>query len=97
MPVSPLPPRPSGDGNSGSAVKPTRGTSITESTQPGPTGPQKGFEHVIERGQTLSAIVEAFRSKGIKVTLKQVLDANPNINEKKLAVGQKIFIPLPEK
>jgi LysM repeat protein len=45
----------------------------------------------------LSAIVEAYRTKGIKVTLKQVLEANPNLNEKKLYVGQKIFIPLPDK
>ena len=96
-------PRSSGGGNTGSTPKPAPGTSSLESTQPGPAGPQQGFYHIIEKGQTLSAIVEAYRnsdpyrSKGIKLTLKQVLEANPNINEKKLAVGQKIFIPLPEK
>ena len=89
--------RSSGDGSTGTTPKPLRATSNTEITQPGPTGPQKGYEHVIEKGQTLSAIIEAYRKEGVKVTLKQVLDANPNINEKKLSVGQKIFIPLPEK
>ena len=96
-------PRSSGGGSTGSTPKSAPGTSSLESTQPGPAGPQQGFYHIIEKGQTLSAIVEAYRnsdpyrSKGIKLTLKQVLEANPNINEKKLAVGQKIFIPLPEK
>ncbi len=96
-PVSAPRERPSGDGSTGSTPKPPRTTSNTESTQPGPAGPQKGYEHVMEKGQTLSAIIEAYRKEGVKVTLKQVLDANPNINEKKLSVGQKIFIPLPEK
>ncbi len=92
-PISVPPPRGSSDGGT---TKP-RPSVDTDSTGIASKGPEKGFEHVIEKGQTLSAIVEAFRSKGIKVTLKQVLEANPNINEKKLSVGQKIFIPLPDK
>ena len=87
VPASPLPPRPSN-------ARPPSGADFTSTA---PKGPEKGYEHVIERGQTLSAIVEAYRSKGIKVTLKQLLEANPNLNEKKLSVGQKIFIPLPDK
>lgn len=90
-------PRPPSDGNSGSAPKRPRVPSGSEPDAPASKGPEKGYDHVIEKGQTLSAIVEAYRSKGIKVTLKQVLEANPNLNEKKLSVGQKIFIPLVEK
>ena len=84
------------DGNAAGSSK-SRPPSGADSAATPPKGPEKGYEHVIEKGQTLSAIVEAYRSKGIKVTLKQVLEANPNINEKKLSVGQKVFIPLPEK
>ena len=87
VPASPLPPRPSN-------ARPPSGADFTATA---PKVPEKGYEHVIEKGQTLSAIVEAYRSKGIKVSLKQVLEANPNLNEKKLSVGQKIFIPLPDK
>jgi len=92
-PASQPPPKGSGDGGTSRP----RPSVDTESSATAPKGPEKGFEHVIEKGQTLSAIVEAFRAKGYKVTLKQVLEANPNINEKKLSVGQKIFIPLPDK
>lgn len=96
-PVSAPRERPSGDGSTGVTPKVPRTPANTEITQPGSTGPQKGYEHIIEKGQTLSAIIEAYRKEGVKVTLKQVLDANPTINEKKLSVGQKVFIPLPEK
>ena len=58
--------------------------------------PEKGFEHVVKPGQTLSAIIQAYRDQNIKVTLKQVLDANPNLKPEKMYVGQKIFIPAPQ-
>jgi septal ring factor EnvC (AmiA/AmiB activator) len=57
--------------------------------------PDKGYEHVVEKNENLSMIIQAYRERGVKVTLKQVLDANPKINPNTKAVmrGQKIFIP----
>ena len=60
-----------------------------------PASPEKGFEHEVKSGQTLSAIIQAYRDQNIKVTLKQVLDANPGLKPEKMYIGQKIFIPAP--
>ena len=58
-----------------------------------PTKPQEGVEHVIKPGETLSAIVAACREQKIKVTQKQILDANPGLKPDLLIPGKKIFIP----
>jgi LysM repeat protein len=58
-----------------------------------PAKPQQGVEHVVKPGETLSAIVQACREQKIKVTQKQILDANPGLKPEKLRAGQKIFIP----
>jgi LysM repeat protein len=60
-----------------------------------PATSDKGFEYEVKSGDTLSAIIAAYREQNIKITLKQVLNANPGLDEKKLKVGQKIFIPAP--
>ena len=60
-----------------------------------PASPEKGFEYEVKSGQTLSAIIQAYRDQNIKITLKQVLDANPGLKPEKMYVGQKIFIPAP--
>ena len=59
--------------------------------------PEKGFEHTIASGDTISTIAQAYREKGIKVTSDQILKANPGLVPEKMKVGQKIFIPAPEK
>jgi predicted RNase H-like nuclease (RuvC/YqgF family) len=64
-------------------------------------GNEKGFVYKIQEGDSLSAIVKAynsdFKSKGMKtITLKQAMDANPDIDWNRLKVGQKIIIPRPE-
>jgi LysM repeat protein len=61
-----------------------------------PATPEKGFEHVIQSGDTLSTIVAAYREQKIKVTLDQILKANPGLVPEKMKVGQKIFIPAPK-
>ena len=61
------------------------------STAPGV--PQKGYEHVVESGETLSAIAKAYRAQGVKVTTAQIIAANPKINPNSLIAGKKIFIP----
>ncbi|HLZ54705.1 MAG TPA: LysM peptidoglycan-binding domain-containing protein [Verrucomicrobiae bacterium] len=61
----------------------------------GPSGPQNGYDYPVKSGDTLLAIVKAYRAQGIKVTTDQVLKANPGLDPKNMKVGQKIFIPAP--
>jgi LysM repeat protein len=75
--------------------KPTVAPPDTTSTAP-PSTPQKGFEYVIRSGDTLDAIVQAYKEKDIKVTVSQILKANPGLKAERLRVGQKIFIPAPQ-
>lgn len=58
--------------------------------------PDKGFEYQVKRGDTLSIIVQAYRDNNIKVTMNQILKANPGLKPEKMHVGQKIFIPAPQ-
>ena len=70
--------------------------SVTTPPTDSPTpagGAQKGFYYEIKSGNTLSAIAKEYSDEGHKVTVKQILDANPGLDEKKLVVGKKIFIP----
>lgn len=60
-----------------------------------PTAPDKGFEYVVKRGDTLSLIVQAYRDNNIKISTDQILKANPGLKPEKLHPGQKIFIPAP--
>lgn len=78
-------------------------TPITPTTDNTPTpntgnagSPQNGYNYKIESGNTLSAIAKAYQAKGIKVSVKQILDANPGLDPKNLIVGKTIFIPAPQ-
>lgn len=51
-------------------------------------GPQEGVEHVVEAGQTLSAIASAYG-----VSSKAIIEANNLDRPDQLRVGQKLFIP----
>jgi LysM repeat protein len=85
-------------GVSATSHKPTDvSTTIpTDNSTPPSTGPQKGYEYQIASGDTISAIAKAYQAKGVKVTVKQILDANSGLNPNNLKVGQKIFIPQPQ-
>jgi len=61
-----------------------------------PAGDEKVFPYVIQSGDTLDAIVLAYKEKNIKVTVAQILKANPGLKANSLKVGQKIFIPAPQ-
>jgi LysM repeat protein len=63
---------------------------------PGSTTPDKGFEYVIKSGDTLDAIVQAYKEQKVKVTVAQILKANPGLKAERMLVGQKIFIPAPQ-
>lgn len=58
-------------------------------------GKQSGYYYEVQNGNTLSAIVKACRDQKppIKVTVEQILKANPGLDPKNLIVGKKIFIP----
>jgi len=86
-------------GSSGSGHKspPTATTTPTASSSASPGGKENGYEYAVQRNDTLSTIVKAYREQGIKVTTDQILKANPGLDPKSLKVGQKIFIPAPAK
>jgi LysM repeat protein len=75
---------------------PTTPTPNTGNPTPNAGGQQNGYYYTIAPGNTLSAIVKAYRAQGIKVSVKQILDANPGLNANNLLVGKKIFIPAPQ-
>lgn len=51
-------------------------------------GTQEGYEHVVEAGQSLSAIAAAYG-----VSVRAIVEANNLTNPNNLRVGQKLFIP----
>jgi TolA-binding protein len=55
--------------------------------------PQKGYEYEVQEGDNLGLILKAYHAKGVKVTKRQIIDANPKINPDVLIPGKKIFIP----
>ena len=63
---------------------------------PAQAAQDKGYEYVVKSGDTLSAIVQAYREKNIKVTVSQIQKANPGLKPESLRAGQKIFIPAPQ-
>jgi TolA-binding protein len=61
----------------------------------------KGYSYTIADGDRLDLIVKAynadFKSKGLKpITIRQAMEANPNVDWNRLQVGQKIVIPRPD-
>jgi hypothetical protein len=64
----------------------------------GSTTPTEGAEHVVQQGQTLSAIIVAYnaewKDRGRRTSLQLILDANPGLEPKTMAVGRKVFIPM---
>lgn len=57
---------------------------------------QEGYTHVMQEGQTISAVVQAFRAQGVNTSVDAILKANPKIDPRRLRVGQEIFIPKPK-
>jgi LysM repeat protein len=55
-----------------------------------------GFWHVVKSGDTLSTISQAYREKNIKVSVEQIIKANPGLKPESLRVGKKIWIPAPQ-
>lgn len=57
---------------------------------------EKGFEYVVQKGDTLSIIAQTYRENKIKVTADDIQKANPGLKPDKMPVGKKIFIPAPQ-
>lgn len=60
-------------------------------TQAVPSGGRAGatgYEHIVQRGETLSAIAKAYGA-----TAKAIIDANKIKDPNRLSIGQKLFIP----
>ncbi|HJN90860.1 MAG TPA: LysM domain-containing protein [Verrucomicrobiota bacterium] len=78
----------------------SRDISKTKPPKVSPT-PQKGFNHTVQSGETISAIIAAYntelKSQGTKkrITLTSVLAANPKLNPRTMRIGQSLFIPDP--
>lgn len=77
------------------ATKPVRSKEPAESSKP--TKPESGYKYTIQKGDTLSVIVQAYRDKNVLITVDQVLKANPGLKADRLKVGEEIFIPAPER
>ena len=86
------------------AAPPVRPHHVTSETKdpaidnpPAAAGSQKEtmYPYKIQPNDNLTAIIKAFRDKGVKVTLSQVLKANPGLTPDNLMVGKTIYIPDP--
>src|SRR5262249_40067173 len=68
----------------------------TEKPDKAPTAkPENGYEYIIKDGDRLGTIAKAYNDKGVNVTVKQILDANPGLKAETMKIGTKIFIPQP--
>jgi cell division protein FtsL len=77
-------------------VPPPRKTTSTPKPPPDDTTaavPQNGYEYQIKDGDNLGLIIKAYQAKGVKVTKRQIIAANPKMNPDVLIPGKKIFIP----
>jgi LysM repeat protein len=63
----------------------------------------KGVYHTVEKGQYLSEIIKEYnkdleaKGKTGRITLAQVMAANTGLDPTRMKIGQKIFIPIPDK
>jgi len=91
--VTPSAKPPAGAGPSGTPA----GKSGTSSKGPPVSSDtQKMLKYKIQSGDTLSSLLGKLRKENIKVTQKQVEEANPTIKDwKRLQIDQEIFIPAP--
>ena len=78
-----------------SKAKPPAPAEVSGAHTNAPKKNEKGYEYVVKKNDSLLAIVAEYRKQGVKVTLDQVLKANPTLKPNNLQVDQKIFIPDP--
>ena len=79
-----------------SAPPPSHGNPRPPPSESGTSTPnvdQNGYYYTIKRDDTLSLIAQAYREQGIRVSTKQIVDANPNVNPAKLVSRNEDFHP----
>ncbi|HAV62581.1 MAG TPA: hypothetical protein DCY13_09475 [Verrucomicrobiales bacterium] len=76
-------------------LKPAGGSAPSSPVVVQPPPSQEGYTHIIQPGETISAVVAAFRAQGVRVSVDEVLKANPGLDPRRMSVGQEIFIPKP--
>lgn len=54
---------------------------------------EDGYEYEIKPGDSLTKIVNLYNKEGVKVTVDQILKANPKLKANAIVPGKKIFIP----
>ena len=74
---------------------PGSSTSASEDNPAPAPKPQKGYYHVVEKGETLKMICTAYRENGVNVTVAEIRKANDLTEKSTLKPGQKLFIPKP--
>lgn len=52
-----------------------------------------GYYYIIHKGDSLAVVARAYANAGVAVTPAQIRAANPGLDEARLKVGQKLFIP----
>jgi LysM repeat protein len=69
----------------------------TDTNSPIATPPENGqFEYVIQPNDSLSMIAQTFRrEKNLKITVSDILKANPGLVPDRIRPGRKIVIPVP--
>jgi LysM repeat protein len=58
-----------------------------------PNRSEQGYEYVVQQGQSLWAIADAYQKSGVNVTVEDIRGANNLGKNDMLKVGQKLFIP----
>jgi len=74
--------------------RPTKAKDQTDNSEAGKGA--EGYYHTVAPGDTVSTISLAYREKGIKVSVDQILKANPDLVPEKMPVGRRIWIPAPK-
>lgn len=64
-----------------------------EPVKPSPEKPEKGYTHIVKKGQSLWAIAQAFKKNGVNVSVDDIAKANNMGRNDPLHVGDELFIP----
>lgn len=83
------------DGPKTDVSKPDPSPTPTTNVKPASPAEKEGYEHVVEKGETLSLIARAYTAHGVKVTAEDIRKANHLDPDTPLKPGQKLFIPRP--